>query len=152
MVSDPSASEIAAVRYRLKSIGDTAALFPDAQLNQFWKERVAEVQEFTGRSYDTGNYLWVACIAWGTAYSFIKHISAGTMIARGRILGQFQIQEQGLNWNVGVFASMKLFFGDEFEKCKQLLDTGKYVIQTSSISINSLETALSNVMREVTFH
>lgn len=147
-ISDPTATEITAVRARLKKIGDTTTVLPDADITIFWKEIVAEVQAETGKSYDGDNYLWIACIAWGTAYDAIMDISASLLISKDRQLGDFRITEQGLNWNVGIFEALRMMFQSKFNKLIDMIDTGKYYISSQGSQSDNLELTLAKIMQE----
>lgn len=147
MVSDPSTGEIWAVRYRLRKIGDTASALSDAIIIQHWKEIVAEAQADIGKTYDGSDYLWIGCAAWGTAANCLMDIAAGLFDSKHFRLGDLEVTEQGLNWNVGII-ELQRYFLKKFDDCSSLLATGKYAIINTGTDSSVLEVTLANIMPE----
>ena len=131
-MSHPTSDEIQVVRYRLGKLGTgNTSKISNAMITEFWREIQEEVIVDTGiGSYTSGNYLQRGCIADGTAMMVLGAIVGDTFQAKNIRLGDFFVEDQGLNWNVGVFAAGKEYFGERYERRLVMLSTAKFGLTT----------------------
>ena len=127
-MSHPTSDEIQVVRYRLGKLGTgNTSKISNSMITEFWREVQSEVIVDTGiGSYNSGNYLQRGCIADGVALMILGCIVGDTFLAKNIRLGDFFIEDQGLNWNVGVFQAGRDYFGERYTRKLELLSTAKY--------------------------
>ena len=127
-MSHPTSDEIQLVRYKLGKLGTgTSSRFTDHMITMFWREVQADVIADTGiGSYDSGNALQYGCISDGAAVTCLGCVVGETFDRKNVRLGDFQIEEQGLNWNVGIFQAGRDYYDSRYKRRLELLSTNKY--------------------------
>nr|URC17156.1 MAG: hypothetical protein [Lokiarchaeota virus Ratatoskr Meg22_1012] len=126
-MSHPTSDEIYVVRLRLGKLGtgDTSRI-PDNMITEFWRETQAEVEADVGISYDSGKWLQRGCIADGTAVMVLGLFVGDSFLGKNVMLGDFRVEEQGLNWNVGVFQAGRDYFESRYHRRLEMLSTNKF--------------------------
>ena len=121
MVSNPTADDILRVRYRLNTVGDTTNVLSDDKITVFWREVVAEIEMECNVTFNTDNELHLATAADGTAAMVLTDLIGRAFEATSIELGDLRIDEQGLNWNVGVFQAAQNTLYRRYEHRKMMI-------------------------------
>ena len=127
-MSSPTSDEIMLVRYKLGKLGTgTATRFTDHMITMFWRETQAEVLKDTGLgSYNSGEPLQYGCVSDGVAVECLGCVVGESFDRKNIRLGDFQVDEQGLNWNVGIFQAGRDYYDSRYKYRLTLLGDKKY--------------------------
>jgi len=144
MANDPTAEDIMRVRYRLNTVGDTSSILSDEKISVFWKEIIAEIEAECGIDFDNTNELHLATAADGVATMVLTDLIGRAFEATSIQLGDLRVDEQGLNWNVGVFEAARNTLYRRYEARKMLLTSGNYAVSFPKYT-KSIRTSLSKI-------
>ena len=150
-LSHPTSDEIQAVRYYLGKLGTgNTERLTDAMITEFWRGTQVEVEADAGITYDSGNWLHRSCVILGTCVAVLGMFVGDTFLGKNVMLGDFRVEEQGLNWNVGIFQAGLDYYRTRYEYKMELLCTKKYSFgDTTSDYSDDVYTALQNIGEDV---
>lgn len=147
----PTSDEVQHVRNRLGLLGtgDTNRL-TGGMITGYWQEVQAEVEIDTDITYSSGNALQRGCIADGVAMMILGQNIGDLMKAQNIQLGDFRIETQGLNWNVGIFEAARLNYEGRYFRRLELLSVKKYglTIEEAGDYSTNINSALSKLAED----